>query len=140
VDDPAATTAALCDGWLRSGDTGTLDEDGLLRILDRRDDLIISGGENVYPSEVESVLAEHPAVIEAAVVGLPDEHWGAVPMAYVVPAAGDSPSDTDLERHCREHLASYKVPVRFVRLVALPRNALGKVLRDELADASEIAS
>jgi len=135
VDAPEATAAALQDGWLHTGDMGTLDGDGLLRVVDRRDDLIVSGGENVYPAEVEAVLAAHRGVTAVAVVGLPDERWGAVPVAVIVPA-GDAPADDEeLRRHCRERLAGYKVPVRFVRREALPRDALGKVRRHELRDS-----
>ena len=108
--------------------------EGLLRIADRREDLVVSGGENVYPAEVEAVLREHPAVIDAAVVGQADATWGSVPVAAVVVAPGAFVGDAELERHCRARLAGYKVPVRFHRLPALPRNEAGKVLRRELRD------
>jgi O-succinylbenzoic acid--CoA ligase len=134
LDDAAGTAERLADGWLRTGDLGSLDGDGLLRIADRREDLVISGGENVYPAEVEAVLREHPAVIDAAVVGRDDATWGSVPVAVVVLALGATVSDAHLERHCRERLAGYKVPVRFHRMLALPRNEAGKVLRRELRE------
>ncbi|MEX1295126.1 MAG: hypothetical protein AB1Z67_03035, partial [Candidatus Limnocylindrales bacterium] len=138
LGDEAATARALPgDGWLHTGDHGSLDEDGLLRVSARRDELIISGGENIAPAEVEAVLGAHPDVAEAAVVGVPDERWGAVPQAYIVPAAGADPDPLELERFCRERLAGYKVPVAFIRLDALPRNAMGKVARAELAAAAE---
>jgi o-succinylbenzoate---CoA ligase len=121
-------------GWLRTRDLGSLDEAGLLRIADRRDDLIISGGENVYPAEVERVLGEHPAVVEVAVVGLPDPAWGARPVAFVVLAPGTALPDEELARHCRERLAGFKVPTAFHRRTSLPRNDAGKVLRRELRD------
>jgi O-succinylbenzoic acid--CoA ligase len=129
--DHPATAAALRDGWLHTGDIGTIDETGLLRVLDRREDLIISGGENVYPAEVEAVLVAHPAVLEAAVYGIPDERWGAVPEAAVVVSA-DAPADEELLRYCRERLAGYKVPRRLTRLPELPRNTFGKIQRGQL--------
>ena len=136
LDDEAATARALPgDGWLHTGDRGTLDERGLLRVRARADDLIISGGENIAPAEVEAVLEAHPGVAEAAVTGIPDERWGAVPRAFVVPVAGADPADDELDRFCRERLAGYKVPTSFVRLESLPRNAMGKISRSELADA-----
>lgn len=136
VDDATATTDRLRDGWLHTGDIGTIDHDGLLRILDRRDDLIVSGGENVYPAEVEAVLAAHPSIREAAVFAVPHERWGAVPAAAIV-TAGEPPDDEELARHCAERLARYKVPVRFERVHELPRNAFGKVLRRELRRLAE---
>ena len=125
-----ATRWALRKGWLQSGDIGVLDGEGRLRVLDRREDLIVSGGENIYPAEIEAVLAEHPAVAEAAVVGEPDEEFGARPVAYwaAVPGA----EETDLGAYCRGRLAGYKVPRRFARVQTLPRNSAGKLLRREL--------
>ena len=134
LGDPAATAEQLADGWLRTGDLGSLDGDGLLRIADRREDLVISGGENVYPGEVEAVLRDHPAVVDAAVVGQADATWGSVPVAAVVVTPGASVGDAELERHCRARLAGYKVPVRFHRLLELPRNEAGKILRRELRE------
>ncbi len=140
LDDETATARALPgDGWLHTGDHGTLDEDGLLRVGVRADDLIISGGENVAPAEIEAVLETHPDVAEAAVAGVPDERWGAVPRAYVVPAAGARLDEAELERYCRARLAGYKGPASFVRLTSLPRNAMGKVARAQLARAAERA-
>jgi O-succinylbenzoic acid--CoA ligase len=132
LDDPQATAVKLRDGWLHTGDVGTLDGQGLLRVADRRDDLVVSGGENVYPAEVEAVLTAHAAVAEAAVVGQPDPRWGSVPVAFVVPAAGAQPDREQLRRHCRERLAGYKVPVRVEIVEELPRNAFGKVQRHVL--------
>lgn len=140
VGDAAASADRLADGWLRTGDLGTLDADGLLRIADRREDLVISGGENVYPAEVEAVLCEHPAIIDAAVVGQPDATWGSVPVAVVVVGSGVPVGDAELECHCRERLAAYKVPVRFHRLPRLPRNEAGKILRRELRELLAEAS
>jgi O-succinylbenzoic acid--CoA ligase len=134
LGDPEASAERLVDGWLRTGDLGSLDAEGLLRIADRREDLIISGGENVYPAEVEAVLREHPAVVDAAVLGRPDRAWGSVPVAAVVVAPGLSVSDAELVRHCRDRLAGYKVPVHFRQLASLPRNEAGKLVRRELRD------
>jgi acyl-CoA synthetase (AMP-forming)/AMP-acid ligase II len=130
---PEADAATLTpDGWLRSGDAGYLDADGYLYIADRIKDMIISGGENVYPAEIERVLAEYPDVAEVAVIGVPDEKWGEVGMAVVVAAPGTSVDPDALLAHCREHLASFKCP-RSVSVVGeLPRNATGKVLKREL--------
>ena len=133
LGDPAATAAALADGWLRTGDLGRLDGDGRLRVLDRRADLIVSGGENVYPAEVESVLAAHPDVAEAGVVGVGSRRFGARPVAFVVLRPGRSLQAEALERHCAERLAAYKVPDAFHALAALPRTSTGKLLRRALA-------
>ncbi len=135
LDDPAATAERLRDGWLHTGDLGSLDVAGLLRIADRRDDLIISGGENIYPAEVEAVLLEHPDILDAAVLGASDPVWGSVPVAAIVVAPGAAVSDATLQRHCRDRLAGYKVPVRFRRVTGLPRNESGKILRRELREA-----
>jgi O-succinylbenzoic acid--CoA ligase len=128
---PQATHAALRGGWLHTGDVGVLDADGLLRVLDRRDDLIVSGGENVYPAEVEAVLAEHPGVREVAVGGREDSDYGERPVAWIVPEAA-GPTTKELQRFCRERLAGYKVPVAFEFVKALPRSAVGKVRRHAL--------
>jgi len=135
VDDRDATVDQRADGWLRSGALGRLDAAGLLHVADRREDLIVSGGENVYPAEVEAVILEHPAVMEAAVVGRPDPTWGSVPLAAIVLAPGAAIGDATLERHCRERLAGFKVPVRWFRRASLPRNEAGKLLRRELREA-----
>jgi len=131
--DPAATREAFLDGgWLRTGDVGSLDEDGYLYLRDRIKDMIISGGENVYPAEVENVMAAHPAVAEVAVVGAPSERWGETPVAFVVPAAGRQIDEAELIAFCRERLAHYKCPTRVERSGGLPRNPSGKVLKREL--------
>jgi O-succinylbenzoic acid--CoA ligase len=119
------------DAWLRTGDLGSLDADGYLYVLDRRDDLIVSGGENVYPAEVEAALLAHPGVAEAGVFGVPDPEWGARVAAVVV---GSDSTPADLAAFCRERLAGYKVPRQIVITTEpLPRNAAGKLLRRELA-------
>jgi fatty-acyl-CoA synthase len=128
--DDEATAAAFRDGWLATGDLAERDEDGDYRIRGRLKDLVVSGGENVYPGEIEAVLHDHPAVVEAAVVGVPDERWGEVCAAYVVlrvPA-----TDDELAAHCRERLARFKVPKSFHVVDELPRNSLGKVVKSEL--------
>lgn len=135
LDDPEATSACTTeDGFLTSGDVARVDGDGFLYIVDRKKDMIISGGVNIYPREVEDVLINHPAVREAAVVGLPSEKWGEEVAAVIVidPAAGATAED--LDRHCRADLAGFKVPRRYEILEALPRNAAGKVLKRELRE------
>jgi O-succinylbenzoic acid--CoA ligase len=131
LNRPEATREALRDGWLRTKDLGRLDERGRLTVLSRRTDLIVRGGENIYPAELEAVLAAHPAVQEAAVVGVPDARWGELPVAFVATRPGASPPE-DLEAWCRESLAGFKVPARFLAIEALPRNAMGKVERTVL--------
>lgn len=128
---PDETAAAFRDGWLHTGDLGVVDEAGYLRIIGRKKDMIISGGLNVYPAEVEDVVYDFPGVREAAVVGVSDEEWGEVPVAVVV---GDLAFDAEaLLAHCRDQLATYKVPRRvIVRDEGLPRNTTGKILRREL--------
>jgi O-succinylbenzoic acid--CoA ligase len=135
VGGPPASADRSPDGWFLTADLGRIDHDGLLRIADRRDDLIVSGGENVAPAEVEAVLLEHPAVAAAAVVGRPDPKWGAVPVALVVVRDGGPVEDMDLERHCRARLAAYKVPRAFQRVADIPRDDLGKVRRRLLREA-----
>ncbi|MCC6791460.1 MAG: o-succinylbenzoate--CoA ligase [Thermomicrobiales bacterium] len=124
------------DGWFRTGDLGWMDVEGYLFVLDRRDDLIVSGGENVYPAEIESVLLAHPVVAEAAVVGLPDDRWGAVPAAFLVKRPGVDGAAADVLSFCAERLAAYKLPRRIEWVERLPRNAGGKLLRRRLRDES----
>lgn len=128
----AATAEPVRDGWLHTGDIGTLDAAGLLRVADRRSDLLVSGGENVYPAQIEEILCLHPAIAQAAVVGQPDARWGAVPIAFVVLQRDAVFSASELQQHCRAHLAAYKVPVEVHRLGELPRDELGKVRRQDL--------
>ncbi|HXH41223.1 MAG TPA: AMP-binding protein, partial [Thermoanaerobaculia bacterium] len=122
---PEATAAAFVDGWFRTGDLATRSDDGYYTLLGRKSDLIISGGFNIYPREIEELLLEQPGVAEAAVVGMPDEVRGEVPVAFIIPLDGFDPDA--LERCCREQLASFKVPRRFVPVESIPRTALGKV-------------
>jgi long-chain acyl-CoA synthetase len=132
---PAETAAALTpDGWLRTGDGGYIDEDGYLFLTDRIKDMILSGGENVYPIEVEEALAQHPAVAEVAVIGVPHERWGETVKALVVARPGTAPGADDLVAFARTRLAGYKLP-RSIELVdALPRTPSGKVLKRELRE------
>ena len=131
-NDPAATARVLSDGWLHTGDLGLMDADGRLQVLERRDDLIVSGGENVYPTEVEAVLLQHPAVADAGVAGLPDADLGARVVAWIVREPGAAADPADLMRFCRERLAGYKLPREFVFVESLPRNAAGKLERRQL--------
>lgn len=133
-DDPAATTEALQDGWLRTGDVATLDDDGLLTIVDRAKDVIVSGGENVASREVEDVLGRHPQVARVAVVGVPDERWGEAVWAAVVVRAdgGPAPEPAELVAWARQHLAAFKAPKQVVLVDDLPVNAGGKVVKGEV--------
>ncbi|PEA53793.1 o-succinylbenzoate--CoA ligase [Bacillus pseudomycoides] len=130
-----ATRGSIYDGWLHTGDIGYLDEDGFLYVLDRRSDLIISGGENIYPAQIEEVLLAHPAVLEAGVVGVSDERWGQVPVAFVVKA--EEVTAEELFAFCAEKLARYKVPQAVHFLSDLPRGASKKLLRRELRQLLE---
>jgi fatty-acyl-CoA synthase len=128
--NPEETAAALRDGWLRTGDIVERDDEGFYWIKGRLKDMYISGGENVYPAEVEAVLFEHPAVADAAVVSIPDERWGESGVAFVV--AARTVGEDELVEFVRERLARFKVPkaIRFVD--ALPRSGMNKVMKDEL--------
>jgi malonyl-CoA/methylmalonyl-CoA synthetase len=126
-----ATRDAFADGWFRTGDLATVSEDGYYTLSGRKSDLIISGGFNIYPREIEEFLEEHPAIAEAAVVSRTDAVRGEVPVAYLVCQA---PIDLlALERHCRQKLASFKIPRRFIVVEKLPRNAMGKIQKYLLA-------
>jgi acyl-CoA synthetase (AMP-forming)/AMP-acid ligase II len=131
---PEATAEVLRNGWFRSGDAGYLDEDGFLYIHDRVKDMIVSGGENVYPREVEEVLYQHPAIAEAAVIGVPDERWGETVKAIVVLKPGQTVEAQELVQFCDGRLAGYKRPRSVDFLDALPRNPSGKVLKRELRE------
>ena len=133
-NQPTETAAALHDGWVTAGDLARLDEDGFLYIVDRKKDTIISGGINVYPREIEEFLHRHPAVAEAAVIGVPDDRFGEIPRAYVVIREGKRVTPTELETHCRAVLSGYKVPKDYRFIEVLPRNAGGKVLKTVLRE------
>ncbi|WP_416967959.1 acyl-CoA synthetase [Streptomyces sp. 4F14] len=132
--DEKATAAALRGGWFHTGDIGHVDKDGFLYVDDRKKDMIVSGGENIATPEVERVLYEHPAVLEAAVVGLAHPRWGEVPRAFVVLRPGTSVDADALRGFCRERLAGFKVPARFDFVDELPRTPSGKVLKRTLRD------
>jgi long-chain acyl-CoA synthetase len=132
LHSPEATAAAFAGDWLQTGDLGYFDEDGFLFIVSRKKELIIRGGYNVYPSEIENVLHAHPAVAEAAVVGIPDERLGEEVMAVVIPRPAMNLQEAELIAYCRQHLAAYKCPRIFQFRAELPKNTLGKVLKGEL--------
>jgi fatty-acyl-CoA synthase len=140
--NPTATRNVLRAGWYHTGDLGSIDEAGYVYISDRRSDLIVSGGINVYPSEVEAVITSHPAVSQCAVVGVPHERWGQTVVAVVVPLKDSSPSEEDVVFHCRSRLASYKKPTRVYFVRGLPRTTSNKVkrniVRDWVADETRI--
>lgn len=131
---PEDTAAVLKDGWLLTGDMGYMDEDGYFYIVDRKKDMIIAGGFNIYPREVEEVLFEHPAVQEAAVIGVPDPYRGETVKAFVVLKQGMEASEEELEKHCREKLAAYKIPRLYEFRSELPKTMVGKVLRRQLQE------
>ena len=132
-NNDAATREAIDDeGWFRSGDAGYLDADGYLFIHDRVKDMIVSGGENVYPAEVENVLMSHPAIADVAVIGVPHEKWGETAKAVVVVAAGATPTPEEIIEFSRQNLAKFKCPTSVDFVEALPRNPSGKVLKKDL--------
>jgi len=132
-NDAEATARALRGGWLWTGDLGALDGDGFLTLKDRSKDLIISGGSNIYPREVEEVLLRHPAVAEAAVVGRADAEWGEAVVAFIV-ARGEAPGAEELDRLCLEHIARFKRPREYRFVERLPKNHYGKVVKGELRE------
>jgi acyl-CoA synthetase (AMP-forming)/AMP-acid ligase II len=125
---PDATAETLVDGWLRTGDVAVMDEEGFVSIQDRIKDMIISGGENVYPAEIESVLMSHPEITEAAVIGMPSEKWGESPFAIVV-RSNESLTEADVLNYCRGKLAGYKQPKGASFIDVIPRNPSGKILK-----------
>ncbi|MCY1397464.1 Long-chain-fatty-acid--CoA ligase FadD13 [compost metagenome] len=130
--NPQATQSAMHEGWYRTGDVGRVDEGGFLYVVDRLKDMIISGGENIYPAELESVIAAVPGVAEVAVVGREDARWGEVPVAYIVPTHAGAVTESEVMAHCREHLAGYKCIKEVWLIGALPRSPIGKVLKRQL--------
>jgi fatty-acyl-CoA synthase len=131
---PEITAETLEEGWLHSGDVARVDEDGYYTIVDRWKDMYISGGENIYPAEVENVLYQMEAIAEVAVIGVPDETWGEVGRAVVVVKPGESLSEAQVIEFCRGKLAGYKIPKSVVFVQELPRNAAGKVLKRVLKE------
>ncbi|HXG92083.1 MAG TPA: fatty acid--CoA ligase [Blastocatellia bacterium] len=131
---PEATDAVIVDGWFHTGDMATIDSEGYIEVVDRKKDLIISGGENISSIEVEGLLYKHPSVLEAAVVAAPDERWGEVPFAIVVLKEGAETTESELIEFCREHLAHYKCPKRVDFIEALPRTGTGKIQKNLLRE------
>ncbi len=132
---PEATASAIVDGWLHTGDLAVIDEEGYVNIVDRKKDMIVTGGENVFSVEVENVLYEHPAVLEAAVIGVPDEVWGEAVKAVVVLREGETAKAWDIIEFCRQRLAHYKCPKSVDFVDALPRTGSGKIYKKGLRDA-----
>lgn len=133
--NPEATAEAITpEGWLRTGDAGSLDTDGFLYIRDRIKDMIISGGENIYPAEVENVLMEHPGVADAAVIGIPSAKWGETPRAVIVASGDPAPTESDVIAFCRDRIAHYKCPTSVGTIEVIPRNPSGKILKGDLRD------
>ena len=139
-NNPAATAATLRDGWLWTGDMGALDADGFLTLKDRSKDLIISGGSNIYPREVEEVLLHAPGVAEVAVVGAPDPEWGEIVVAFVVPQPGAALDAKTLDAFCLDQIARFKRPKRYELVEALPKNNYGKVLKTVLREQVQASS
>ncbi len=129
---PGETREAVVDGWLHTGDMGYYDEQGFMYIADRKKDLIITGGENVYPREVEEVIYRHPSVLEASVIGIPDEKWVERVHAVVVLKRGENATEAELIAFCKEHLARFKAPRSIEFVEALPKNPQGKILKREI--------
>jgi acyl-CoA synthetase (AMP-forming)/AMP-acid ligase II len=134
LDQPQRTAQSVIDGWIRAGDLAWQDEEGFLYLAGRKNDMIIRGGENVYPVEIESVLAEYPGLQEGVVVGVPDDHWGEIVKAFIVMHDGEQLDVDHLLQFCSERLARYKVPERIAVVPELPKNASGKVLKRELRE------
>jgi acyl-CoA synthetase (AMP-forming)/AMP-acid ligase II len=131
--NPSATAEAICDGWLFTGDLGKKDEDGFITIVDRKKDLIISGGENLYPVEIENVIRRHPKVHDVAVIGVPDERLGETACAVIQVTAGESLTEQEMGSFCEENLPRYKRPRRIV-FDQVPRSATGKIEKPKLRE------
>ena len=136
-NNPEATVKTVRDGWLWTGDMGVLDEDGFLTLKDRSKDVIISGGTNIYPREVEEALLTHPAVYEVSVIGIPDPEWGESVCAFVVRTEGAEAVEAELDRHCTDNIARFKRPKAYRFVDSLPKNNYGKVLKTELRKMAE---
>jgi long-chain acyl-CoA synthetase len=134
LNNAEASAKALARGWLHTGDLGQLDAQGYLTLVDRSKDLIISGGSNIYPREIEEVLLRHPQVREAAVIGLPDADWGEIAVAVLVCRPGAPPAEAELDALCLQQIARFKRPKRYQFVDELPKNATGKVLKRELRE------
>lgn len=132
-----ATAQTIRDGWLWTGDVGRMDEDGYVTLQDRSKDVIISGGSNIYPREVEEVLLTHPAVHEVAVVGRQDQEWGEIVVAFVACHPGQSVSEAELDKLCLDRIARFKRPKHYHFPAALPKNNYGKILKTDLRQQLE---
>jgi len=135
--NPEETAEVLKDGWVYSGDMGCLDEDGYLKIVDRKKDMIIAGGYNIYPVELDGVLFDHPKILEAATIGVRDDYRGETVKAFVVVKEKETLTEEDVITYCREYLAPYKVPKSIEFVDELPKSAVGKVLRRKLKEMEE---
>jgi len=131
---PEETSKTLKDGWFYTGDIGYIDEDGYISIVDRKKDIIISSGYNIYPIEIDNVLFAHPKILEACIIGVPDEYRGETVKAYIVPKPGESVDEQEIMQFCKQRLAAYKVPKIIEFIDSLPKSAVGKILRRELRD------
>ena len=131
---PELTAATLKNGWMHTGDVAVWDEAGYVFIVDRAKDMIISGGENIYSTQVEAAIHQHPGVLEAAVIGIPDDEWGEAVMAYVVMKPGEQATEADIIKTAREHLASYQKPRAVAFVDSLPKAPTGKILKRDLRD------
>jgi fatty-acyl-CoA synthase len=136
-NNPEATEDSFEDGWLKTGDAARFDDEGFVYIVDRWKDMYISGGENVYPAEVENVIYQLPQIAEAAVIGVPDERWGETGKVFISLKEGQKIDEKDIIEHCLKNLAKFKVPQSIVFVDLLPRNATGKVLKRELREEAE---
>ena len=131
-NDPAATAAVMTGGWLHTGDVAVWDEESFIQIVDRKKEMVIRGGENIYPKELEDVLYAHPKISEVAVIGVPDEKYGEEIMACIVPHTEGDLSEDEVVKFCKENMASYKIP-RYVKFLDyIPKNIIGKVTKKEL--------
>jgi fatty-acyl-CoA synthase len=133
-EDPEATAAAFAGGWFHSGDLGVMHPDGYIELRDRAKDVIVSGGENISTVEIEHALLAHDAVLEAAVIGVPDAKWGERPKAFVVARPGQAPTEDELLEHVRAHIARYKVPREIEFVDELPKTSTGKIQKFELRE------
>jgi long-chain acyl-CoA synthetase len=132
--NPEETAKVLKDGWVYTGDIGYLDEDGFLTLVDRKKDMIIASGYNIYPNEIDEILYEHPQVAEACTIGVPDEYRGETVKSFIVLRQGGTVSEQEIIEHCKQKLAAYKVPKKVAFVESLPKSAVGKILRRKLRD------
>jgi acyl-CoA synthetase (AMP-forming)/AMP-acid ligase II len=132
LNRPEETAAAIIDGWLHTGDIGKLDEDGFLYILDRKKDMIISGGENIYPAEIEDALLKNPKIMDVGVIGYPHEKWGEAVKAIVVLKEGENLTEAELIDWCQGKIGKFKIPKAVVITDGIPRTPTGKILKTEL--------